>query len=160
MLRVLLIVSVLSMAGFKAHADSSGSVSGVAGRWTGWGLWTYGGSGTNCNMTMGFSESEAEFHRLGGVFDCNIVALYSDPLNWQKFGTALVTSGKVVGKIQAGHVDFIEPVNEQTQSETIVDLEETPQGQRMNYEETWFTTDKSGARKTVYHITGKFKRAK
>ena len=156
MLKVLGLALFLSLVGFKANAEPSG----IAGRWTGWGLWTYRGSGTNCNMTMGFSESDAEFHRLGGVFDCNVVVLYSDPLNWQKAGSNLLMNSQVVGKFQKGHVDFIEPVNDQTNSETIVDLEDSPQGQRMVYEETWFTAQHDGSRKTVYHITGKFKRAK
>ncbi len=127
------------------------AASGIQGSWAGWGLWTFGTSGTNCQMKIQFSESETEFKRLGGTFDCNVVALYSDPLTWTKQGDQLFLEGSRAGEIKAGMVKFSEAANERTQVTTTINIA----GDQADYEEIWY----EDGTKVLYRITGQLRRS-
>jgi hypothetical protein len=141
----ILSLSLILLSGAVSWADSR-----AAGKWTGWGIWTYDGSGTNCNMVIQFSETDGEFKRDGGTFDCNIVALYSDPLTWKKSGGDLLLDNSIMGNFHDNYVQTAELINDHTKA--VMTLEIT--GNKAHYLEIWYTDGK-----VLYRIEGDMKRA-
>src|SRR6218665_1079791 len=90
-----------------AQAEATGS-------WLGWGEWTFQGQGTDCpTMRISYEESATELKRLGGVFDCGIVVLHSDPLRWERKGNELFLAGVPAGSIRENRFTTVEPYNDE-----------------------------------------------
>lgn len=140
------IVLFILLSSALANADTR-----LAGEWIGWGLWSYGDSGINCNMRLQFDENDNQVERLGGAFDCNVLALYSDPLSWNKSDGVLTLNGTPSGEYRDGYVQMREPVNDTTSAVTTIRIS----GDRAAYEEIWSEGDK-----VVYRIEGNLKRKK
>ena len=130
------------LVSFIAQAEDSG----LQGKWHGKGQWTYQGSGQTCIMGMAFSETDAEFKRVGGHFACDVVDLTSPERAMVKKGDQLLENDKVIGKIQKDFVEFTEPYNEQTNVVTTMRLE----GKQMHYQEIWYEK----GNRVLYRITG------
>jgi hypothetical protein len=127
---------------FPAFAD-------VSGKWIGWGEWTYEGQGTDCKtMLIRYQETETEFKRLGGTFDCGIVVLHSDPLSWERRGNDLYLSGVKAGVLYPNGFETSEPYNDEG---TMVHTKFVREGNHADYEERWVSKDGS----EIYLITGR-----
>ena len=121
----------------------------LTGKWTGWGEWTYQGSGTRCeSMTLTFEDGNEYLDRKGGYFDCGFVALASEPGRWLKRGTDLIDeSGAVAGSYENGNVTLKEAYGENVDIVTTIKVS----GLHFDYSEIW--TEKSG--RPLYVITGR-----
>lgn len=131
---------------------SSMSFADVSGKWTGWGDWTYEGSGTHCDtMTMGFVETATKLTRTGGYFDCQVVGLDVSPGEWVKQGNNLIDDGKVVGTITDKTVHLVEQYSDTVKIISDISIE----AGHFDYSETWYDKDDV----VIYEITGRlFKR--
>lgn len=50
------------------------AVTGFSGIWTGWGEWTFDGSGTSCQrVRVIFEENDQALKRVSGFWDCDFV---------------------------------------------------------------------------------------
>ncbi|RZA07278.1 MAG: hypothetical protein EOP11_08170 [Proteobacteria bacterium] len=125
-----------------AHADATGT-------WKGYGEWAFQGSGVPCEMTMRYDESEAELKRLGGFFECGIVALHSDPLTWAKKDGALFLGEDAAGAISengfASREDYGDGVHIETKF--------VRDGLKAAYEERWINEKNV----EIYNISGNLK---
>lgn len=138
---------LIPVFGLPAFAD-------VTGVWRGSGKWTYEGSGTDCAMTIQYQETADALKRLRGVFNCDVVAMKSDALEWKKQGGDLFLDGKKAGTI--GEQGF--EASEDYGSEGVkVTTKFTIDGQgRGEYLEIW--RDKLG--RDMYVIRGNFKKVR
>lgn len=121
----------------------------LTGRWTGWGEWTYQGSGTRCDvMWLAFDDKSDSLERKGGYFDCGFVGLASEPGRWTKRGSALFdAAGNEAGSYAAGAVVLKEAYSENVDIVTTIKVD----GLHFDYSEIW--TEKSG--RELYVITGR-----
>lgn len=111
----------------------------VSGKWVGSGEWTYQGQGTDCpTMVIRFQETEGEFKRLGGTFDCGIVVLHSDPLRWERRGNDLYLGGARAGALYPNGFETSEPVNDEG---TMAHTKFVREGNRADYEERWVSAN-------------------
>lgn len=127
----------------------------LQGLWTGWGEWTYDGSGTDCPiMQIQFSETKKILKRDKGYFDCQVVGLETYPAMWTKRGHFLMFDNKTQGTYDGARLKIRESYgNEGVYIETIIQAE----GLHMDYNETWYEANGN----TLYEITGRlFKKEK
>jgi hypothetical protein len=136
-LSALLLSSLLSVT---AQADATGI-------WTGFGEWTFQGAGTDCNMTMQYSENEGELRRVKGFFDCGIVALHSDPLTWTKKGNDLFLGEDAAGNSSDAGFFTTENYGDGVHIETKF----VRDGLKADYEERWINEKNV----EIYKITGR-----
>jgi hypothetical protein len=140
-LRVALFILISTFA-FGANAA-------VSGLWTGTGEWTYQGQGTDCPaMSLRFLETDTEFKRVSGFFDCGIVALHSDPFTWSKVGGDLFFNNSKAGRVTETSFETLEPYADDVTIETKL----SAQGKNADYQEIW--RGKDG--REIYVIRGKF----
>ena len=140
MKRIISLITLGLAITLSAHADATGT-------WIGWGEWTFQGSGADCNMTIGYRESETEFRRLGGTFDCGIVALHSDPLTWTRQGNQLFLNGEAAGEVSENGFFTKEAYGDGVHVETKF----TREGLHADYQERW--VNEQGVE--IYLITGR-----
>lgn len=138
-MKLFFLVALLSTASAQAA---------VTGSWIGFGEWQFEGQGPDCNMIIGFRESETELKRLGGTFDCGVVVLHSDPLAWQKQGTELFLDGARAGEFTENGFTSIEPVNDEG---AVAYTKFLRNGNSADYEERWVGKDG----KEIYLIKGR-----
>ncbi len=121
----------------------------LTGKWTGWGEWTYQGSGTRCTMmTLTFDDGKDYLDRKGGYFDCGFVALESEPGRWaKKDGLLFDANGAEAGSYAAGTVVLKEAYSENVDILTTIKVD----GLHFDYSEIW--TEKNG--RELYVITGR-----
>lgn len=125
------------------------ALADVSGKWIGWGEWTYQGQGTDCpTMVIRYQETESEFKRLGGTFDCGIVVLHSDPLSWERRGSELYLGGVKAGVVHPNGFETSEPYNDEG---TMVHTKFLREGNHADYEERWVS--KNG--NEIYLIRGR-----
>jgi hypothetical protein len=136
----------LPLVGGRSSANPDNSLTG---KWTGWGEWTYQGSGTRCDtMWLTFEDGKDALERKGGYFDCGFVALESEPGRWTKKGSVLYDeSGAEAGSYEKGLVTLKEAYSENVDIVTTIKVD----GLHFDYSEIW--TEKSG--KPLYVITGR-----
>ncbi len=137
--------SFLALAGGRgANPDNL-----LTGKWTGWGEWTYQGSGARCDMmTLTFDDGADYLYRKGGYFDCGFVALDSEPARWTKKGGLLLdAAGNEAGSYENGAVVLKEAYSENVDILTTIRVD----GLHFDYREVW--TEKSG--RELYVITGR-----
>lgn len=128
---------------------TSSAFANITGHWSGWGDWTYEGSGTHCySMKLDLEETDGLLTRHGGYFDCQIVALDVAPAQWEKRGNNLLIDNQIVGSITDKGLHLEEKYSEEVK--IITDI--TYDGNHMDYTETWFNKDQI----VVYEITGRF----
>ncbi len=128
---------------------SCSAFADVTGSWIGWGSWHVDGQGPDCpTMKISFQEDGSELRRIGGVFDCGIVVLHSDPLRWTKEGNSLFLDGKAAGEANPNGFVALEPYDDEG---TIVRTTFTREGRHADYEELWFGSDG----KLLYEIRGR-----
>lgn len=138
-----------SILALLALTICSVSFANITGEWSGWGDWTYEGSGTHCSpMTLSFEESAGLLVRHGGYFDCQIVALDVAPGQWVKQGNNLLVDNNIVGSITDKGLHMEENYSEDVVIMTDISYE----GNHMDYTETWFNKEKI----VIYEITGRF----
>ena len=122
--------------------------SGLAGKWTGWGEWTYQGSGTRCDMNLEFEDGPDYLFRKSGYFDCSVAALASDPARFTKKGTELLDQdGNVAGSYENNVIILNEAYNDNVEIKTTIKVS----GLHFDYSEVW--TEKSG--RELYNIQGR-----
>lgn len=127
---------------------SSMSFANISGNWTGWGTWTYEGSGTHCDsMTLGFVETKDKLTRTGGYFDCQVVGLDIDPGVWTKQGNNLIVDGAVVGTITENAIHVTEQYSDDVKIVSDIAIE----AGHFAYSEIWY--DKEDV--VIYEITGR-----
>lgn len=121
----------------------------LTGKWTGWGEWTYQGSGTRCDvMTLVFEDGGKYLDRKGGYFDCGVVALEAYPARFTKRGSELLDeNGAVAGSYANGAVVLKEAYSENVDILTTIRVD----GLHFDYREVW--TQKNG--RELYVITGR-----
>lgn len=121
----------------------------LTGKWTGWGEWTYQGSGTRCTMmTLTFDDGRDYLDRKGGYFDCGFVALASEPGRWtKKDGLLFDADGAEAGSYSKGTVVLKEAYSENVDILTTIKVD----GLHFDYSEIW--TEKNG--RELYVITGR-----
>lgn len=139
-MRNILAIVLGSLVSLSAHAE-------VSGIWTGFGEWTFQGSGTDCNMSMRYAESEGELKRLGGYFDCGIVALESTPLTWEKKEGKLYLGGEEAGTISENEFFAREDYGDGVH----IDTKFVRDGLKADYEERWINEKNV----EIYKITGR-----
>lgn len=142
MLRLVIIITAVFMT-----VPALGSLNG---EWTGWGIWSFDGSGVNCNMTLRFSENENQLVRHGGYFECNVVGMETYPVTWDWKNNDLLYADEVVGKYDGVNFELTEVANENTKVFTKMEVS----GNTMSYEEKWIQDDGT----LIYEIYGNFKR--
>jgi len=122
---------------------------GLSGKWTGWGEWTYQGSGTRCDsMALTFEDASGYLDRKGGYFDCGFVALESLPARFTKRGADLLDeSGAVAGSYAGGLIKLSEAYSENVSIFTTIKVD----GLHFDYTEIW--KEKDG--KEIYVIKGR-----
>lgn len=132
-----------------ALTSSANPGNSLAGKWTGWGEWTYQGSGTRCDMmTLTFAEGKDFLERKGGYFDCGVVALASEPARWtKKDGLLLDASGAEAGSYSGGAYTLREAYGENVGIVTKIKVS----GLHFDYSEVW--TEHAG--RELYVITGR-----
>jgi hypothetical protein len=133
--------------GFFVLLSTSMAFAGFNGNWQGWGDWTYGGSGTHCNMSITFIENTTSFSRNNGYFDCSIVGLDLEPVTFTKQGENLYDGEKLVGKVTANTLELKEAYSETVTISTSMKVE----GHHSDYQEIW--NDQYG--NEIYKITGR-----
>ncbi len=127
---------------------SSVSYANVSGAWTGWGEWTYEGSGVHCDsMKLNFIESDNKLTRTGGYFDCQIVGLDVSPAEWTKQGNNLVSDGEIVGTITDNTFHLTENYDEDVKVVSDIKID----GGHCDYSEIWY--GKKGD--VIYKIVGR-----
>lgn len=136
----------LPVVGGRTGANPGNSLTG---RWTGWGEWTYQGSGTRCtSMWLAFEDGKDYLDRKGGYFDCGFVALDSEPARWTKKGGLLLDqNGAEAGSYAGGSVVLKEAYSGNVDILTTIKVD----GLHFDYSEVW--TEKSG--RELYVITGR-----
>ena len=127
---------------------SRGEAGGIAGKWIGWGDWTYQGSGTHCDMNMDFEEGTDYLFRKSGYFDCSVVGLEVEPARFVKKGTQLLDQdGRVVGSYENNVIVLNEAYNADVGITTTIKIN----GLHFDYSEIW--TKKDGSE--LYNIQGR-----
>jgi len=128
---------------------SSNPENRLTGKWTGWGEWTYQGSGTRCDvMWLLFDDGKDYLERKDGYFDCGFVGLASEPARWTKKGSQLLDqNGADAGSYENGNVVLKEAYSENVDILTTIKVS----GLHLDYSEIW--TEKSG--RELYVITGR-----
>ncbi len=128
---------------------SANPANNLTGKWTGWGEWTYQGSGTRCDaMWLTFDDKQGYLERKGGYFDCGFVGLASEPARWTKSGSVLLdAAGKEAGSYAAGAVTLREAYGENVDIVTTIKVD----GLHFDYSEIW--TEKNG--RELYVIKGR-----
>ena len=124
--------------------------AGLAGKWLGWGEWTYHGSstGAHCDMSMEFEEGADYLFRKGGYFDCSAVALDVEPARFVKKGTQLLDQdGLVAGSYENNLIILNEAYNENISITTTIKVN----GLHFDYSEIWREKDGS----ELYNIQGR-----
>lgn len=141
MFRNLFIGIALVFSASMAHAA-------LHGEWNGWGDWVFQGSGTHCStMNLKFSESENKLQRLGGLFDCGLVALHIEPQVFEKQGNVLLIDGKEVGSVNGGTYQWTEHYSDTVLIKNSLKVD----GLHMDYYERWIGSDNE----IIYEITGR-----
>lgn len=122
---------------------------GLTGKWTGWGEWTYQGSGTRCtSMWLAFDDRKDALERKGGYFDCGFVALASEPAKFVKKGEELFfEDGRPAGSYAGDVITLNEAYSENVDIRTVIKRD----GYHFDYSEIW--TEKNG--RELYVITGR-----
>jgi len=140
------------VGGRQARAVAAPSVKagkGLSGKWTGWGEWTYQGSGAHCFMDMSFEDGAEQLSRMGGYFDCSVVALNVEPAKFLKKGTRLLDeSGAEVGSYEGGVIILNESYSADVDIKTTIKVS----GLHFDYSEVW-RLKKDGSE--LYNITGR-----
>ena len=128
-MKKVILFSVLLLS-VTAHA-------GLAGKWIGWGTWTFKGDGVGCNpMTMQWSETKTSIAITGGYFDCQVVGMDLGDTAWTLKDAVLFDENqKAVGTYDGSRfeVDMPSP-NENTSIHIIVKRE----GNHYDYQEIWY----------------------
>lgn len=134
--------------------SSSASAASLHGIWTGWGEWTYDGSGTSCpTMRLRFKETQNFLERTAGYFDCQVVGLETYPAKWFKRENILMTPTQAQGTYDGNNLKIKEFYGDGIQIITTIKAE----GLHMDYQEIWYQKD--GA--VLYEINGRlFKKEK
>ncbi|MCM2266604.1 MAG: hypothetical protein NDI60_02390 [Elusimicrobiales bacterium] len=132
-----------------ADGRAANPENSLAGKWTGWGEWTYQGSGTRCDvMWLIFEDKKDHLERKDGYFDCGFVGLASEPARWTKQGPLLLDqNGAEAGSYEKGTVVLKEAYSENVDILTTIKVS----GLHFDYSEIW--TEKSG--RELYVITGR-----
>lgn len=124
------------------------AAGGLAGKWLGWGDWTYQGSGAHCQMSMEFEEGPDYLFRKGGYFDCSAVGLAVEPARFARKGAQLLDQdGNVAGSYENGVVTLNEAYSENVDIATVIKVD----GLHFDYSEIW--REKNGSE--LYNITGR-----
>ena len=127
---------------------SRGEAHGLAGKWIGWGDWTYQGSGAHCNMNMEFEEGADYLFRKGGYFDCSVAGLEVEPARFVKKGTQLLDQdGQVVGSYEKNVIIINEAYSADIGIQSVI----TVNGLHFDYSEIWSKKDGS----ELYNIQGR-----
>ena len=124
------------------------SMANITGQWTGWGDWTYQGSGTHCDsMKLNYIETDTKLVRKPGYFDCQVVGLDIAEGEWTKQGNNLMVDGEIVGTITDTTLHLSESYDENVTVVSDIAIE----GTHFDYSEIWY--DKDGS--VIYEITGR-----
>ncbi|MBI5742980.1 MAG: hypothetical protein HY952_00360 [Elusimicrobia bacterium] len=134
---------------FPVVGKSRAKEDGLTGKWTGWGEWTYQGSGAHCDvMWLAFDDRKDYLERKGGYFDCGFVGLASEPAKFTKKGTQLLdVDGNPAGSYEGNVIKLNEAYSETVDIATTI----TVSGLHFDYSEIW--TQKGG--REIYVITGR-----
>jgi hypothetical protein len=124
------------------------SFASLQGQWSGWGTWTFDGSGTSCrDMRLSFDESAGALARSSGHFECDVVALDLPAQSWTKKGPDLLLDGAAIGSVKGDVYQWTEPYNPTVSVRTTI----TVSGDHLDYQELWIQKDGS----TLYDIEGR-----
>lgn len=136
-----IILIVLSIISSNAYAD-------LAGKWQGFGNWTYQGASDRCLMTLKFDDTKKSLIRHSSSFDCTMVGLEINEAEFAKSGNNLLDSeGKIVGTYQNNTITLSEPYSENVKINSIIKVD----GLHLDYSEKWIEKDGS----EIYDITGR-----
>lgn len=130
-----------------AFAFNFAWADGIHGDWTGWGQWTFEGSGTKCVMNLQFRESEKTLKRLGGKFDCDFVGMEIPEMEWTKEGGALFIEGQKAGTFTETSILYTEKYSETVTVETSMQMD----GRHVDYQEIWYEKNNE----VLYEIKGR-----
>lgn len=145
-------IVLVILSGFIVQASQAASLDGL---WTGWGEWTFDGSGTSCpTMQLHFKETQHFLERVKGYFDCQVVGLETYPAKWLKRGNTLMIPYQAQGSYNGQQLKIKELYgNEGVSIQTSIQIE----GLHMDYKEIWYEADGD----VLYEITGRlFKKEK
>ena len=139
---------ILSTGQYLPVVGGSRAAAGIAGKWLGWGEWTYQGSGTHCDMSMEFEEGADYLFRKGGYFDCSVVGLEVEPARFVKKGTQLLTEdGQAAGSYENNVIILNEAYSDTVGITTTIKVD----GLHFDYSEIWHQKDGS----ELYNIQGR-----
>lgn len=112
---------------------STSTYADITGDWIGWAHWTFQGSGTKCDATVSYIESEKELHRLKGLIDCGMV--YSEMIEetFLKKDGKMYLQGKEVGTYSDSLYQWTEMYDESTAINVKLNNKKTS----MDYSEKW-----------------------
>jgi len=125
---------------------SSTAFANLDGQWSGWGEWTFQGSGAHCYTFLSFNETNSSLKRNESVFDCDYATLNILEENWIKDGENLLIDGVVVGSVVGNNYKFFENYSETVTIETLINVE----GNHLDYKEIWKASGND-----LYVITGR-----
>lgn len=141
MSKLFLIVALVLLAS-AAEAD-------FAGKWIGWGSWTFKGDGVGCNpMQMQWAESKDSISIVGGYFDCDVVGMNLGNQTWVlKNGLLFDENQKQVGTYDG---TFFEVDTPSPNENTSIHIKVKRDAGHIDYEEIWYNPNEK-----IYVIEGR-----
>lgn len=110
-----------------------GAFANVAGDWTGWGDWTYEGTGDHCQVQMSFQQTTQTLTREKASFVCNIVQMDSPPVTWNLQGQSMLLDGAIVGQWDENSFTATEKYSPSINIKMVMKV----QDQHADYSEVW-----------------------
>jgi len=139
---------ILSNGQYLPVVGGNRAAGGIAGKWLGWGEWTYQGSGASCYMNMEFEEDADYLFRKGGYLDCGAVNLAIEPARFVRKGTQLLDQdGQAAGSYENNVITLYEAYSAEVDITTVIKVD----GLHFDYSEIW--RGKNGAE--LYNIWGR-----
>jgi hypothetical protein len=127
---------------------SSNAFADIEGKWTGFGEWTFGGTGTSCFMFMTFKETKTTILREDGYFDCGVVGLDITRAEFEKSGTNLLNDkGEIVGSYVGNVITLSEDYEDDVKVNSTIEVD----GLHIDYNEVWIGSNQQ----EIYQINGR-----
>lgn len=124
---------------------STPTFADITGDWIGWAHWTFQGSGTKCDASVSYIETENELRRVNGLIDCGMV--YSEMIEetFSKKNGKMYLQGEEVGTYSDSSYEWTEMYNESTAINVKLNNKKTS----MDYAEKWMDLSRN---REIYDI--------